>query len=152
MSHKKKILLTVLCAFVAIQFIRPARNSGQVTQDDFIQSMGVPVRVAEIIQTSCYDCHSNTTRYPWYTNIQPVGWFLAKHINDGKAVLNLSEFGSYSSRRQVNKLKAMQENISTRQMPLSSYTVLHKNARISGGKEVLIMQWLEKITDSLSQK
>ena len=152
MSRKKKILLAVLCVFVAIQFIRPARNSGQVTRDDFIQSMNVPVAVAGIIQTSCYDCHSNNTRYPWYTNIQPIGWFLAKHINNGKAVLNLSDFGSYTSRRKMSKLKAMQESISTGEMPLSSYTLLHKKAMLNREKEDVLVQWLDKITDSLSEK
>jgi len=108
MSLSSKISLVLLIVLVAMQFIRPPRNrNGQVMPADLTQHFKVPASVESIIKTSCYDCHSNNTEYPWYANIQPMGWLLANHIKNGKAELNFNDFGSYSKRRQLNKLKAI---------------------------------------------
>src|SRR2546430_458063 len=105
MHRKRKWLLIFIVAFILIQFIQPARNkNGQVLQTDITRIVTVPPTIKAILETACYDCHSNNTRYPWYANIQPGGWWLAKHIRDGKDEINFSEFGSYSPRRQANKL------------------------------------------------
>jgi hypothetical protein len=94
MSRIKKILLAALIVFIAIQFIRPARNEcGQPSPTDISKIDSVPGNVQTILKTYCYDCHSNHTNYPWYSNIQPAGWWLASHIKEGKAELNFSEFG-----------------------------------------------------------
>ena len=108
MKLLKKVLLALLIVFIAIQFIQPARNSDvQVMPADITNVLKIPPSVEGILRTSCYDCHSNNTRYPWYANIQPMGWLLADHIKDGKAELNFDEFGSYSKRRQLSKLKSI---------------------------------------------
>ena len=92
MSWKKKILLAVLIVFVGIQFIQPARNkSGQVLPTDITKTVNIPDEVSDIFENSCYDCHSNNTRYPWYVNIQPMGWIMARHIKKGKENLNYSD-------------------------------------------------------------
>ena len=97
MGKVKKLLLTVLVVFIAIQFIRPARNnSGSIQKADIVPHFNVPATIAGILQTSCYDCHSNNTHYPWYANVQPIGWLLASHVKDGKEELNLNEFATYS--------------------------------------------------------
>jgi len=90
----KKILLVILIVFIAIQFIIPARNtSGQVLPTDITKTVNIPDKVLDVFKNSCYDCHSNNTRYPWYVNIQPMGWVMASHIKNGKENLNFSEFG-----------------------------------------------------------
>ena len=95
------IFLTLLLVFVAMQFIRPARNkSNEVQEADLIKHFNVPTKAAAILKTSCYDCHSNHTRYPWYAEFQPFGWWLAHHIKEGKAELNFSSFGTYSRRKK----------------------------------------------------
>ena len=151
MTRRHKILIMVLTVLIAIQFFQPDRNiNTQPMLSDIKNHFNVPENVAGTLQTACYDCHSNNTRYPWYTNIQPVGWILAKHIKDGKADLNFNEFGNYSPRRQESKLKAIRNSIKDGSMPISSYTLLHSNAKLSEESKALIIDWAVKAEDSLS--
>ena len=106
MSLKKKILLVLFTGLVAIQFIQPAHNKrGQVLPTDFANFYAVPANVVSILKNACYDCHSNNTIYPWYANIQPMAWMLERHIKQGKEKLTFNDFGSYTNRRQISKLK-----------------------------------------------
>lgn len=151
MNRKKKILLALLVVFIAIQFIQPAHNiTVQVLPTDFAKVFVVPNHVQSVLQTACYDCHSNNTNYPWYSNIQPMAWMMARHINNGKSKLNFSDFGSYTSRRQISKLKDIANQIKDDEMPLSSYKIVHKNARLSKEQKSLIIDWMNKTADSLS--
>ncbi len=151
MSRIKKILLVLLAIFIAMQFIRPARNkSTQLLSTDFTKLYKVPDTVQSVLQKACYDCHSNNTVYPWYTNIQPVGWILARHIKNGKADLNFSDFGSYTSRRQVSKLKGIANQVKDDEMPIAAYKLMHKNAKLSQAEKKLLMVWANKTADSLS--
>lgn len=153
MTRSKKILLTILIVFIAIQFIRPGKNkSSQIVPADIIYNMNVPDNVMAILNNSCYDCHSNNTRYPWYVNIEPMGWLMAKHIKNGKANLNFSEFGSYSKRKQANKLRAIASSMRDKTMPISSYTIMHTDAKLSSDDRTLITEWATKMKDSLSGK
>lgn len=141
----------LLFVFIAIQFIRPKRNSSKSIQEaDLVTNFDVPQDVAILLRSSCYDCHSNNTRYPWYADVQPFGWILSDHIEDGKAELNFNEFTNYSQRRKVSKLKAIQNSIKDGSMPLRSYTALHRDAKLSGEKKTLLINWTTKIIDSLS--
>jgi hypothetical protein len=93
MTRLKKILLILLIVFVAMQFIRPDRNANEQTSNvDFIKYFSVPASVGAALRTSCYDCHSNNTCYPWYSDIEPIGWLLLKHVREGKTDLNFSDF------------------------------------------------------------
>ena len=151
MSKRKVIAWTVLLLFLAIQFIRPRRNNdGRVAGLSFVRQYAVPDSVNRILQEACYDCHSNHTRYPWYINIQPVGWIMARHVKRGKVELNFSEFASYSNRRQVSKLKAIASQIEDNEMPLSSFRLLHKKARLSASEKNLIIRWMKSKADSIS--
>ena len=138
--------------FIVIQFIRPARNEdGQVLSRNITKSVNVPDRVLDVFKNSCYDCHSNTTRYPWYVNIQPMGWMMARHVNEGKLNLNFSDFGTYSKRKQANKLRAIAESINDGSMPISSYTVMHTDARLSAENIKMITNWTAIAKDSLDK-
>lgn len=142
MSRTKKILLGVLVLLIVIQFIRPARNiNGQVLATDISKLYNIPQNVQASLKTACYDCHSNNTRYPWYMNIQPVGWYLAWHVDEGKDELNFSEFGSYSSRKQAGKLKSIANTVRDDEMPLSSYTLIHKDAKLTTEQKAQIIDW-----------
>ncbi len=153
MSRTKKVLLTLIIVFIAIQFIQPSHNkNGQVLPTDIVKMYNVPLNVQSVLKTSCYDCHSNNTRYPWYFNIQPLGWMLNSHVSDGKGNLNFSYFGSYSERKRTNKFRAITESINEGTMPLWQYTMIHKDARLTTETKALIINWSEKIKDSLSKK
>ena len=152
MNLTKKIGLVVLILLIGIQLIQPARNSsGQVPATDISKTVFIPGNVKSLLQTACNDCHSNNTNYPWYTNIQPMGWLLANHIKEGKAELNFNDFGSYSQRRQLSKLKSIASQVKDDEMPLASYTMLHKNARLTKEQKLLIIDWAQKAKDSLEQ-
>ncbi len=152
MKLYKKILLAILIVFIAIQFIQPAHNtSGQALPTDITKTVKMPDKVFNIIKNACYDCHSNNTRYPGYVYIQPMGWMMAKHIKDGKENLNFSDFGSYSPRKQANKLRAIKTSIKEGSMPLSSYTFIHKGARLSVEDKKLITDWASNAKDSLNK-
>lgn len=152
MSRVKKILLAILIVLVVIQFIQPARNKGgQVLATDMAAIYKMPDTVQAVLKAACYDCHSNNTNYPWYTYVQPVGWMLTNHIRNGKEELNFSEFGSYTARRQRSKLKAIANQVKDGDMPLYSYTIMHKDARLNKAQKQLIIDWAQKIKDSLEQ-
>lgn len=152
MNILKKILLIVLVVFIVIQFFQPARNTnGQVLPTDISNVIPIPENVESLLQAACYDCHSNQTRYPWYTYVQPVGWIMAGHIKDGKKDLNFSEFGAYSNRKQQSKLKSIISQIKDDEMPLYSYTIMHKDARLSKEEKELIIDWAQNAKDSLEK-
>ena len=141
----------MVIVFVAIQFVRPARNkSGQVLPTDFTKVYTVPNNVQSILQNACYDCHTNNTNYPWYSNVQPIAWMLARHIKNGKDKINFSEFGSNSTRKQISKLKEIANQIKDDEMPLFSYKMMHSKANLSKEEKNLIMDWMNKTADSLS--
>ncbi len=150
MKTIKRIGIAILVVLVGLQFFPAGTNqSKEVPPTDFILTYKVPDNIGRILNASCYNCHSNNTNYPWYSHVQPVGWFLENHINKGKEELNFSEFASYSIRRQKSKLKSMANQIGKNEMPLSSYTLIHRDARLSevGKKELL--DYLNSLQDSL---
>lgn len=111
----------------------------------------VPDQVNGILKKACYDCHSNNTRYPWYDQIQPVNWFVNKHIKAAKAELNFDNFKEYTTRRQISKLRAIENSIGDGTMPIASYTLIHKNAVLSKSEIKLIMAWTAASKDSLEK-
>lgn len=152
MTRAKKFGVGVLAAFIAIQFFRPARNqSNALLPTDIARTVAVPQDVAVILKAACHDCHSNNTVYPWYANVQPSAWYLANHVAEGKRELNFSEFGSYSKRKQANKLKAIAREVEKGAMPLSSYKLMHPSARLSSGQKTQIISWAAAAQDSLRQ-
>jgi hypothetical protein len=153
MDRTKKILLAILVVLIMIQFIQPAHNkSEELLPTDITKTISIPGNVQALLKTACYDCHSNNSNYPWYAYVQPMGWMLKSHIQKGKADLNFSEFGSYSVRKQKSKLRLIVASIHDDEMPLSSYKMMHKSARLSNGDKALIIDWATKTKDSLSAK
>jgi len=130
---------------ILIQFIQPKKNVSKDYTYDITTELQVPKEVQEIIKTSCADCHSNYTVYPWYNNIAPVSWFLAYHVNDGKEHLNFSEWTIYNTRQKNHIIKEMKEEIKEREMPLTSYTLIHKNTALTKPQSKLFLNWLNTI-------
>lgn len=144
--NMKKILIVLLVAFVIIQFFRIDKTNPPVNKGtDFLVIKNTPENVAKVIKTSCYDCHSNETLYPWYTNIQPVAWFLKNHIEDGRKELNFSNFATYTPEKQAHKLSDAANEVQKGGMPLSSYTIIHTDANLNAEQKVLLVNYLKKI-------
>jgi len=149
----KKILLLLLAALIIIQVFHPKRNKTEGEQPDYIGKLyPVPEDVHSILARACLDCHSNNTRYPWYCNFQPVDWWIAKHINDGKKDLNLDEFIKRSLRFQYNKMKDVVDLVKKEEMPLNSYTWIHKDAKLSTTEKNILVNWANAIRDSMKAK
>jgi len=141
---KKKILLAIVAVLVVIQFIRPSRNlSTEVSANDIAKHYTVPDNVQTLLKTACYDCHSNNTVYPWYSNVQPVGWWLENHVNGGKEKLNFSEFTTLEGKRQFKKLNNVIHEIKDGGMPLDSYLWIHKDAKLSETDKNTLMTWAQ---------
>jgi hypothetical protein len=153
MKWFKKIILALLVIFIAIQFIQLARNQdGQVLPADIEKMVVVPPNVSGILKTSCYDCHSNNTHYPWYSFIQPGAWLMASHIKNGKAMLNFSQFGDLSNRKQQSKLQGIINQVKDGEMPISSYKIIHRNAVLTPAQKTILINWAALAKDSLSLK
>ena len=152
MNRSTKILLAIMAGFMVIQLKQPARNqSGQVSQADKLYTTGLPKNIQMLLQNACFDCHSNNTSYPWYFNIQPVGWILARDIENAKAMLNFNELGSLSSRRQKSKLQDIENRIKDGTMPLAMYQFMHPSARLTNRDREMLLGWIDETKDSLSK-
>lgn len=143
----KNILLGFVLIFLLIQIIQPARNIdyGQVPSTDISKVYKIPKNVQSILTNSCYDCHSNSTHYPFYSYIQPLSYYLERHIKKGKEELNFSEWSSYSRRKQANKLNSIANQIQQKKMPLTSYTYLHPEAKLSEKQIEEMVRWVEQM-------
>jgi hypothetical protein len=142
----KKILIVLLVAFVIIQFFRidktsPLTNKGT----DFLVIKNTPENVAKIIKSSCYDCHSNETKYPWYSNFQPVAWFLKNHIEGGRKKLNFSTFASYTTKKQAHQLEEAANAVEGGYMPMDSYLLIHSEAKLNAEQKTLLTNYFKKI-------
>src|ERR1700757_3469315 len=140
MSKKKKVLYVIIGLLGIIQFIRPSKNLGEVyTKNDISHSVDVPANVKNILEKSCNDCHSNNTHYPWYTNVQPLGWWLNHHVKEGIEELNFSEFNAYKLRRKLHKLEEIAEQVKEGEMPLGTYTWMHGEAKLSTAEQQILI-------------
>jgi hypothetical protein len=143
-------MVILLVVFMGIQFIPTKRNqSNVVPETDFMLVNNVPETIQKKLQVSCYDCHSNNTQYPWYNNVQPMAWFMQNHIKEGKKELNFNEWADYSDRRKKSKLKSIISQIEDNEMPLDSYTLIHKDAIFSDNEKQEIIKWVTQLKDSL---
>jgi hypothetical protein len=120
-----------------------------IPKTDFLLVNNPPENISTLLKESCYDCHSNNTEYPWYNKMQPAAWFLEEHIKEGKAELNFNEWENYSDRRKNSKLKSIINQIKDDEMPLSSYTLFHRDAILSDAEKKTLIDYMTKIKDSL---
>ncbi len=142
----KKIFPILLVAFILIQFFpidrtNPAVNKGM----DFLTIKQTPESTAKLIRASCYDCHSNESVYPWYARIQPVGWFLKHHIDEGRSELNFSTFATYEPKRQARKMEESAELVEKGEMPLESYLLIHSEAKLNDAQKKELVDYFNKI-------
>lgn len=148
-----KILLVIVIIFIAFQFIPSSLNiSEKESATDISKSVIMPYKVQSILINACYDCHSNNTHYPWYSRVQPVRRMMDAHVKEGKEEINFSEFGSYSTRSQISKLKGLANSVKDDIMPLTSYRLMHKSANLSEAEKNLIINWALQTSDSLTAK
>lgn len=150
----KRILRILFYGIIAIlvlfQFYpKPKKNVDEnINPADISFVHQVPADVLQVFKTSCYDCHSNHTVYPWYASVQPVALWLDDHIKEGKKELNFSEYGNYSIRRKYKKLEEINEQVKEGEMPLSSYTLIHRGASLNKDQKLALANWATALRDS----
>lgn len=138
----KKIFFFLLIAFVVIQFFHPAKNMTAAAQPhDIFTLYPASDSVKNILHKACYDCHSNNTRYPWYNNIQPAAWWMNSHVQEGKKHLNFNEFGLRPIDKQAKAFKGIAGTIRKNEMPLKSYTWIHRDAILSDAEKKAVTDW-----------
>ena len=148
-----KILVVLALALIVIQFIRPVKNqSSAASENDISTVYPMPEDVKLILAKACNDCHSNNTIYPWYNNIQPIAWWIQNHVKDGKRHLNFNEFAGYRVARQYKKLEECVELIKEDEMPLESYTWIHRNAVLTKNEKNKVMDWCDTIRSIIKSK
>ncbi len=149
----KKIGLAILFLFLAIQLFRIDKQNPPVSADkDFLVLNTASPEVQSIIQASCYDCHSNTSVYPWYTNVAPVSWWIKHHINEGREHLNFSDWGNYSAKKADHKLEECVEMIQEGEMPMNSYTLIHRETKLSDEQKLMLVNWFSSLRKPETEK
>jgi hypothetical protein len=144
MKILKTIGLLLFVVFIIAQFFGPEKNDGDITSvDAFFADTNPPEDVKIILETTCVDCHSNSTRYPWYNNITPVNYWLDEHINDGKKHFDMSKWNDYSDKKKDHKLDELAEEVGEKEMPLPSYTWTHGDADLSQDQIEAVVSWVK---------
>ena len=144
MRRRLIYLVSVAAVLILIQFIRPEKNLGELnTEADFLQVTDLSDSLAGIFLNSCYDCHSNHTQYPWYSNVAPFSWYLNRHIVEGKDQLNFSSWDIMDKAQKITQLDQICEEVTYETMPLNSYVWIHRSSRLSGQEIKAICEWAE---------
>ena len=153
MKWYKKIFIALLVVLVLIQFFQPQKNTEtNITEQHVYNVYSTPNEVKVILDKACNDCHSNNTNYPWYASIQPAAWWLNDHVQDGKKHLNFSIYKSYNLRRQYHKMEEVIDEVKEGEMPLNSYTWIHRNAKLSTEEKTRLTNWAQSIMDTMKAK
>lgn len=149
----KLAAIALVIAFIGLQFFQIDKTNPPITDTETLEAaVAVPPDVALILGRSCNDCHTNKTIYPWYANIQPAGWFLKDHIDEGKKELNLSKFNTFETKRKLKKLEEICEQVETTEMPLPSYLWIHRDAALTETERKALCDWtrtsIAKLTEN----
>lgn len=150
MKIRKLVIGIVIILFLIIQFIPfefPVASFEN--ENDLILFHPLDEEVKGIIKTSCYDCHSYETRYPWYSYVAPVKWLVINDINKGRDELNFSEWGKLEKRDQIKILEDIKEEVEGGGMPLPIYTMMHRDARLNDEQKTKISDWASAMTDEI---
>ena len=146
----KKIVIIILILIAAIQFITiDKENPTADFNKDFIQITNPPEEFAQIIKSSCYDCHSYHTKYPWYSNVAPVSWLLKNHVEDGRKHLNFSIWTDYKEAKKNHKIEECIEVIESEEMPMKGYILLHDEADLTPEQRKRLTTWFLSVLDTL---
>jgi len=146
MGRSLKIVgLGLIAVLALLQFFRPERNNAPLDRElDMLEVIAAPEPVANLIRSACYDCHSNQTVYPWYSRISPVSWYLNKHIVKGKKELNFSDYSLLDKADKIGVLADFCDAVEAGTMPLQSFMLIHKDARLTPEERESLCNWSEK--------
>lgn len=144
----KKLVFGILGIFILMQFIRP--NFTNPNTNDAL-ALHADDKVMGILKNSCYDCHSNETKYPWYYQTAPASWFIAEHVNEGRKALNFSQWSTIDSSTKMIRLKRAKQLITNGLMPIRSYALMHENTKLDSEQKEILEQFFDEQLQQLQK-
>ncbi len=146
----RRIALGVLVFLVVIQFIRPSREVPPLNPgSNFVALNNPPTEIVDLLKSACYDCHSYSTKYPWYANVAPVSWWIGNHIREGREHLNFSTWGKYPFKEQAHKAEEIAEEVGEGHMPEKAYTWMHPEARLTAAQRQQLVEYFTALRAEL---
>lgn len=142
------ILAILLVSVIGMQFVQPARTNPHEAPGASLLAT-TPPEITALLNRSCGDCHSNDTRWPWYSYVAPMSWFVADHVNHGREHFNYSKWTAYPSGDRDKFLGEMCSQAQREQMPLPSYLLIHRGAKLSADDIKTLCAWSDKMRDTL---
>ena len=152
MKWIKRLLILIVVLLVVIQFVPVKAPSNNInTSNDLVSVEKLDGDVSVILKSSCYDCHSSQTHYPWYSYMAPVSWLVANDVKEGRAKLNFSDWGLNNKRRKIRQLEDIKEQVQQGEMPMGIYTVIHKKAKLTESQKQLLLKWTDGMANKVLQ-
>lgn len=150
---KKKIVYGLLAILIIIQFFRIDKTNPPINlADDFITITNPPEEITVMLKSACYDCHSHESKYPWYSNIAPVSWWVKHHIDEAREELNFSKWSTFTEKRKDHKFEEMEEEVEEGEMPLKPYPLTHPEAKLSAEQKTQLINWFKATRKAAKEK
>lgn len=143
----KKIVYWVVGIAIVMQFIRPDFNNPKV---DETVALNTDPHIMNVLKTSCYDCHSNETKYPWYHNVAPVSWMMSNNIASGRKALDFSNWANIDTKVKLERLQRAKQLVNIEMMPKSEYLLMHKKAALNSEEKKMLEQFFDSEIQNLS--
>jgi len=146
MRSRTKLVIAGVAVFAGLQMIPVDRSNPPVDAPRTIfASEALPAKVETVLRRSCQDCHSNQTRWPWYSYVAPMSWIVAHDVHAARRQMNLSEWAAYSDKKRESRLNGICEQVVNGDMPEGKYALIHRRARVTEDERAAICQWVERL-------
>lgn len=140
----RNIIILIIVLLSVAQFFKIDKTTPSVTSSlDFLAKENPPVNIARMIKNQCYDCHSNETKYPWYTDYAPISWWIKSNINGAREYFNFSEWGKLEQKEKIAKIQECYEAIEEGEMPVALYIMMHEESQFSDAASDSLMNWFK---------
>lgn len=150
MKWVKRLLVIIAVVLVIIQFVPvtlPTNNSD--LKSDLVSTQKLSSEVVSILKSTCYDCHSSQTKYPWYSHVAPVSWLVARDVKEGREKLNFSDWDKNNKRHKIRQLENIKEEVQQGEMPMAIYTFIHRDAKLTEAQKKLLMDWADGMAEKV---
>lgn len=146
----KIFLLILLVVFVVIQFFPSGRTANEaIGGQGLFEIEEIHSDIGKLLKNACYDCHSQSVKYPWYSYVAPVSWLVARDVNFGRENLDFGKWGQLSKREKIKSLGNISEEVEDENMPMKIYITMHSEADLSDEDRELIVNWADELAEKI---
>jgi len=143
--NKKKVLIGLAVVLVIMQFFQIDKSPIPIeAEKTFVADLNPPKEVLDPLKAACYDCHSYETKYPWYTYVAPVSFWIRGHIKNARKALNFSTWLEMDEKDRKHALHECAEEIEEGHMPPKGYVRMHGDAYFDDATKALLIKWFEE--------